>query len=65
MIEDVIDDAPKPKRKRKEKKVIPVGKNGLPKRRIVKTRKTKDAKGFTGVPQPCQINSCHVLIPEK
>lgn len=42
------DDIPagKPKRKRKEKKVIPVGRNGLKKRRFVKSRMTMDSKGY-------------------
>jgi len=47
----ISDDEPIPakaKPKRKPKKVIPVGKNGLPKRRVVKSRKTKNAKGYTG-----------------
>lgn len=48
--EDEDDDVPVVKRKvkRKPKKVIPLGKNGLPKRRVVKSRKTKNAKGYTG-----------------
>ena len=50
--EDIImaddSDVPheKPKRQRKPKKVIPVGKNGLKKKRVVKTRTTADAKGY-------------------
>ncbi|KAI0796612.1 DNA polymerase subunit Cdc27-domain-containing protein [Abortiporus biennis] len=35
-----------PTRKRKEKKVIPVGKNGLKKKRIVKSRMKTDDKGY-------------------
>ncbi|GJJ08591.1 hypothetical protein Clacol_002810 [Clathrus columnatus] len=36
-----------PKAKRRPKKAIPVGRNGLPKRRVLKSRKTKNAKGYT------------------
>jgi hypothetical protein len=46
--DDEPDPAPKPIRKRREKKVIPMGQNGLAKRRVVKTRTTTDAKGFMG-----------------
>jgi DNA polymerase delta subunit 3 len=42
--------APKPKpKKRREKKVIPVGRNGLKKKRVVKSRMTTDAKGYMGM----------------
>ncbi|KAF9047145.1 hypothetical protein BDZ89DRAFT_1058212 [Hymenopellis radicata] len=43
-----VDVPPVPKKKttRKPKVVIPVGKNGLKKRRIVKERVTQDAKGY-------------------
>ncbi|KAF8575231.1 hypothetical protein K439DRAFT_1641573 [Ramaria rubella] len=37
----------RPKAKRKPKKVIPVGKNGLPKKRVVKSKRSKNAKGYT------------------
>lgn len=47
---------PKTTRKKKEKKVIPVGKNGLKKRKVMKTRKEiKD--GYMG--RPCLINGRH------
>ena len=51
-----VDDEPaeaKPKRSRKktEKKVVPVGRNGLRKRRVVKSKMSLDAKGYMG--------SCH------
>jgi DNA polymerase delta subunit 3 len=46
--DDEPDPAPKPIRKRREKKVVPMGQNGLAKRRVVKTRTTTDAKGFMG-----------------
>ena len=42
MVEEEIKPAPK---KKKVKKVIPVGRNGLKKRRVVKSRMTTDAKG--------------------
>jgi DNA polymerase delta subunit 3 len=42
--------APKPKpKKRPEKKVVPVGRNGLKKKRVVKSRMTTDAKGYMGM----------------
>lgn len=47
MVDD-IDPVPiktKP-RKKKEKKIIPVGHNGLKKRRLVKSRTTTDDKGY-------------------
>jgi DNA polymerase delta subunit 3 len=37
-----------PKIKRKPRKVIPIGRNNLPKKRVVKSRKTKNAKGYMG-----------------
>ncbi|PBK72434.1 hypothetical protein ARMSODRAFT_954132 [Armillaria solidipes] len=44
---DMADEtAPAPKKKRKEKKVIPVGRNGLKKKRVVKSRESIDAKGY-------------------
>lgn len=44
---DMDDDTqPKQKRKRKPKVVIPVGKNGIQKRKITKTRVIKNAKGY-------------------
>jgi hypothetical protein len=47
MMADDSDAPPeKPKRKRKAKKVIPVGKNGLKKKRVVKSRMTTDTKGY-------------------
>ncbi|KAG6891184.1 hypothetical protein C0995_008436 [Termitomyces sp. Mi166 len=50
--EDVdMDDVTVPKakpRKRVPKKVIPVGKNGLKKRRVVKSRSRVDEKGYMG-----------------
>ena len=40
----------KPKRSRKkvEKKVVPVGRNGLKKKRVVKSKMSTDAKGYMG-----------------
>ena len=48
-----VDDEPaevKPKRSKKkaEKKVGPVGRNGLKKKRVVKSRMSTDAKGYMG-----------------
>jgi len=39
--------AAKPK-KRREKKIVPIGSNGLKKKRVMKSRQTTDAKGYTG-----------------
>jgi len=56
-----VDDEPtevKPKKPRKKavKKVVPVGKNGLKKKRVVKSRMSLDAKGYMGAPRlSCQI----------
>jgi DNA polymerase delta subunit 3 len=39
----------KPKaRKRKEKKEVPLGSNGVRKKRVIKSRMTTDAKGYMG-----------------
>ena len=49
MDEDSDDPAPKKEpRKRKPKKVIPVGKNGLKKKRVVKSKTDFDEKGYMG-----------------
>jgi DNA polymerase delta subunit 3 len=45
---ETSEPIPKPQRKKKVKKVIPVGKNGLKKRRVVKSRMMIDDKGYTG-----------------
>ncbi len=39
-----------PTRKRKPKKEVPVGRNGLKKKRVVKSRMTTDKKGYFGAP---------------
>ncbi|KAJ3559182.1 hypothetical protein NM688_g496 [Phlebia brevispora] len=50
MIDDSDDEPVKPKpRKRKEKKVWPVGRNGFRKRRVMKSRMTVDDKGYMGM----------------
>ena len=46
-IEDVKPVIAKPRKKR-EKKVVPVGKNGLKKKRIMKSRTRTDDKGYMG-----------------
>ncbi|THH12453.1 hypothetical protein EW146_g7679 [Bondarzewia mesenterica] len=44
---DDLEYPPQPKtRKKKEKKVIPVGKNGLKKKHVIKSRQTVDEKGY-------------------
>ncbi|KAH8832728.1 hypothetical protein DL96DRAFT_1704781 [Flagelloscypha sp. PMI_526] len=45
-MEDDSDPAPV-KKARKPKKVVPVGRNGLKKRRVIKKRKTVNEKGYT------------------
>ena len=53
MDEDSDDPAPKAKpRKRKQKKDIPRGKNGLPKKRIIKSKTDFDEKGYRGMYSP-------------
>ena len=44
------DDKPAPKKRkpRKTKASIPVGKNGLKKKRVIKSRETTDKKGYVG-----------------
>ncbi|KAI0279539.1 DNA polymerase subunit Cdc27 [Russula brevipes] len=46
--EPVSAPAPARKRQRKPKKEVPVGRNGLKKRRVVKPRMTTDDKGYLG-----------------
>ncbi|KAF7345407.1 DNA polymerase subunit Cdc27 [Mycena venus] len=43
---DTVDDAKPAPVKRKPKKVVPVGKNGLKKKRVVKSRSRIDEKGY-------------------
>ena len=48
-----VDDEPaevKPKKPRKkvEKKIVPVGRNGLKKKQVMKSRMSLDAKGYMG-----------------
>jgi hypothetical protein len=43
--------APTRARTRKPKKVVPVGRNGLKKKRVVKSRMTTDDKGYFGASQ--------------
>jgi len=40
------DHVPIVPKKRKPRKVVPVGRNGLKKRRVIKSRTTTDAKGY-------------------
>jgi len=46
---DMVDDTAvsKPQKKRKAKAVIPVGQNGLKKRKVTKTKYSTDAKGYS------------------
>lgn len=51
--EDDDDPAPKPKAKpKKVKKIVPVGRNGLKKRRVMKSKTDFDAKGYMGALLP-------------
>ena len=50
-----VDDEPvevksKKPTKKAEKKVVPVGRNGLKKKRVVKSKMSTDAKGYMGAP---------------
>ncbi|KAF8656157.1 hypothetical protein AX16_002726 [Volvariella volvacea WC 439] len=45
-MEDATESKPKPKRVAKPKKVIPVGRNGLKKKRVMKSRTNIDDKGY-------------------
>lgn len=48
-MEDAEDEEPVPRRRKpKPKKVIPVGKNGLKKKRVVKSRMTVLENGYMG-----------------
>jgi hypothetical protein len=47
--DDDVEPVPKKQRKKKEKKVWPVGSNGLKKKRTVKRKMTTDEKGYTGL----------------
>jgi DNA polymerase delta subunit 3 len=42
------------KTRRKPKKEVPVGRNGLKKRRVVKSRMTTDEKGYFGASAVCR-----------
>jgi DNA polymerase delta subunit 3 len=44
--EEEEEDVKPQAKKRKPKKVVPVGHNGLKKRRVLKSRTTTDAKGY-------------------
>ncbi|KAJ8516311.1 hypothetical protein ONZ45_g6377 [Pleurotus djamor] len=43
---DDADDVPKPKPKPRKSRKVPIGSNGLKKKRVIKSRKTVDAKGY-------------------
>ena len=63
-----VDDEPaevKPKRSRKkaEKKSVPVGKNGLKKKRAVKSRKSMDERGYMG--RRCVLSPTHDPVAEN
>ena len=43
---DGTTSEPKKVRKKREKKTVPVGKNGLKKKKVMKTKKTMDDNGY-------------------
>jgi DNA polymerase delta subunit 3 len=44
------EEVPKPKpRQRKPKKTVPVGRNGLKKKRVIRSRTAADEKGYMGI----------------
>lgn len=45
MADETVSESKKPRKKR-EKKIIPVGRNGLKKKRVTKTKKTIDDNGY-------------------
>lgn len=44
MVDSDLDVKPKQVRKRKEKKVVPVGRNGLKKKRVIKSKRVRDGQ---------------------
>ena len=50
------------RKQRKPKKEVPVGRNGLKKRRVVKSRMTTDEKGYFGASFANPIAPCLILI---
>ncbi|RDB23473.1 hypothetical protein Hypma_009139 [Hypsizygus marmoreus] len=64
---DMVDDSvPKPKpKKRREKKVIPVGRNGLKKKRVIKSKQSIDAKGYTVLEDYSSYESVSEEEPES
>lgn len=56
--EDFVEDSEperakqRPKKKKQQKKPVPVGRNGLKKRRVLRTRTKTDEKGYMGM-YPC------------
>lgn len=52
--EEEEEDLKPQTKKRKPKKVVPIGRNGLKKRRVMKSRTTTDSKGYM---RTCTIHS--------
>ena len=52
--EDVVEDSEperakqRPRKKRQQKRPVPLGRNGLKKRRVMRTRTKMDEKGYMG-----------------
>ncbi|KAI0693597.1 DNA polymerase subunit Cdc27 [Cytidiella melzeri] len=69
--EDVVmaddSDVPqdKPKRKKKAKKIIPVGRNGLKKKRVVKSQTMMDSKGYMVTEDYSEYESVDEEEPEE
>ncbi|EED78739.1 predicted protein [Postia placenta Mad-698-R] len=67
---EIVDDSEtervkaKP-RKRKEKKIVPVGQNGLKKKRIMKTRMRTDEKGYMVTEDYSEYESVDEEVPEE
>lgn len=59
--DDESDHVPIVPKKRKPRKVVPVGRNGLKKRRVVKSRTTTDAKGYMRT-SSCEASQRRCLI---
>jgi hypothetical protein len=66
-VEAEPEPAPARKRQRKPKKEVPVGRNGLKKRRVAKSRTTTDDKGYLGA-SSVFLSSCSLFcakLPER
>jgi DNA polymerase delta subunit 3 len=60
--DDESDHVPVVPKKRKPRKVVPVGRNGLKKRRVVKSRTTTDAKGYMRMSSCVASRGCCLIL---